>query len=436
MTRDKLTAYIHTWGCQMNVRDSEHIKGILKGEGYDISDTPEGASLVVLNTCSIREKAEQKFLSELGRLSLQKKKHPELKIAVSGCIAQQQGRALLKSHPSVDFSFGPQNIFGLKEFLYDENRTAFTKENYEAEDEKLQTPHRDNDLRAWVNIMYGCNNYCSYCVVPYTRGRERSRPFEHIITEIRDLAGIGYKEITLLGQNVNSYNGGCTFPELLTMISNIEGILRIRFITSHPKDLTVQLASTIGETKKICNHIHLPVQSGSSSVLARMNRKYTYEEYFCKIQLLRKHVPDIAITTDIIAGFPGETDSDHKETVRALKEIEFDGIFAFKYSQRPNTKATGMEHQLSDSIKSQRLAEILTVSDTITERINKSLEGRCFEVMTEGKNETNSENKWFGRTTSNKIVSFLPGENTERGRVVMVKIIEGFKHSLEGELVV
>ncbi|QWR77412.1 tRNA (N6-isopentenyl adenosine(37)-C2)-methylthiotransferase MiaB [Candidatus Magnetomonas plexicatena] len=436
MTRDKLTAYIHTWGCQMNVRDSEHIKGILKGEGYDISDTPDGASLVVLNTCSIREKAEQKFLSELGRLSLQKKKHPELKIAVSGCIAQQQGRALLKSHPSVDFSFGPQNIFNLKEFLYDEKRTAFTKENTGETEEIHHTQlsaHRDNDLRAWVNIMYGCNNYCSYCVVPYTRGRERSRSYENIIAEVRDLADKGYKEISLLGQNVNSYSGGCTFPELLTMICGIGGILRIRFITSHPKDLTAELAITMGKSAKICNHIHLPVQSGSTNVLNRMNRKYTFEEYFDKILILRKHVPDIAITTDIIAGFPAETDSDHYETVRALKEIEFDGIFAFKYSQRPHTKAADMEHQLSESIKSQRLAEILTVSDMITERKNKVLEGKCFEVLTEG---INADNRWFGRTTTNKIVNFSPDEHTERGRVVMVKVIEGFKHSLEGQLVV
>ncbi|MEO5357270.1 MAG: tRNA (N6-isopentenyl adenosine(37)-C2)-methylthiotransferase MiaB [Nitrospirae bacterium YQR-1] len=437
MKKDKLTAYIHTWGCQMNVHDSEKIKGILKGEGYDISDTPDGASLVVLNTCSIREKAEQKFLSHLGKLSIQKKKQPELKIAVSGCIAQQQGKKLLKSHPSVDFSFGPQNIFNLKEFLYDEKRTAFTQEKDENTDiYQMQLPtHRDNDLRAWVNIMYGCNNYCSYCVVPYTRGRERSRPYGHIISEVKELARRGYKEITLLGQNVNSYNGNCTFAELLTMISEIEGIFRIRFITSHPKDLNEELAVTMGKTQKICNHIHLPLQSGSTGVLSLMNRNYTYEQYYNKIQLLRKHVPDIAITTDLIAGFPGETDNDHKETVRALKEIEFDGIFAFKYSPRPDTRAATMENQLDDSVKSQRLAEILSIADEITERKNKTLQGKRIEVLVEGKSETNAE-RWFGRAASNKIVNFSPDENTKRGMAVIVRITEGFKHSLDGELVV
>ena len=406
------SAYIHTFGCQMNVHDSEKMTGILEEQGYTRTDSPSNADLVIFNTCSIRQKAEQKFYSELGRMKSLKKKRPWMKIAVAGCIAQQEGRNIFKHAPHVDFVFGTQNIHTLKNI----SSAAFERVAVHVNPDIATTelPIKRNDgVRAWITIMYGCDNFCSYCVVPYTRGREQSRPSENIYAEASELAGKGYKEITLLGQNVNSYLSDTDFPGLLRKLDRMGGIARIRFVTSHPKDLSDDLIRAMSELPSVCSHIHLPLQSGSSAVLRRMNRRYSFSDYMKKISRLRKQIPGIAITTDIIAGFPGETDRDHHRTIRALKQIEFDGIFAFKYSPRPFTKAAEMSGHVEDSLKSDRLNEILTLQDGITFQKNKALVGTVQEILIEGESETNSE-KLTGRTRSNKIVTIPKAVQSKR----------------------
>ncbi len=425
--------YIKTWGCQMNFHDSERVLGLLVSEGYEPVEDPSRADLVVFNTCSIREKAEQKFLSELGRLKRLKSRRPDVKIAVLGCVAQQQGRALQERMPHVDFVVGPQNISRFREVV-DTDRAVLVEDNPDIANEDLPAV-RAEGVSAWVNIMYGCNNFCAYCVVPYTRGRERSRPPEAIVSEIKHLVEQGYKEVTLLGQNVNSYNGGVSFPQLLEIINTIDRLERIRFVTSHPKDLSDELIEAMASLDKVCEHIHLPLQSGSDRILKLMNRKYTYKDYLQKIEKLRAKVPGIAITTDIIAGFPTETDQDHKATIRALEEIRFDGIFAFKFSARPMTKAATMEGQLPEDVKSERLSEILAIQDSITEQINRSLEGRVVEVLVEGPAEKRP-GQLTGRTRTNKIVNFFAKDpSVLKGTIVDLKILRGLRHSLEGQLI-
>ncbi len=425
--------YISTFGCQMNVHDSEKMAGILKSEGYAETGNAKDADIVIFNTCSIRQKAEQKFFSELGRIKSLKKRRPDLKIAVAGCIAQQEGRGILERAPYVDYVVGPQNINVLKDIITSQSDFVFTGDNPLISEIELPVERKDN-VRAWVNIMYGCNNFCSYCIVPYTRGRERSRASDAIINEIKELAEKGYKEMTLLGQNVNSYKSNLDFPGLLREINEIKGIKRIRFVTSHPKDLSDELIHVIRDMEKVCEHIHLPLQSGSSKVLALMNRKYTYDDYMRKVEQLKREIPQIAITSDIIAGFPQETDEDHECTINALKEIEFDGIFAFKFSQRTGTKASQMSGQIDDKIKSERLYKILELQNKITERKNKTLEGTVQEILIEGRSENNAD-KLSGRTRANKIVNISSKNNIKPGDIVTAKIINARRYSLEGEIV-
>ncbi|MCL5061850.1 MAG: tRNA (N6-isopentenyl adenosine(37)-C2)-methylthiotransferase MiaB [Nitrospiraceae bacterium] len=425
--------YIETFGCQMNVHDSEKMAGVLRSEGYAEAESAKDADVIIFNTCSIRQKAEQKFFSELGRIKSLKKKRPDLKIAVAGCIAQQEGIKVIKRAPHVDYVIGPQNINVLKDIITSKSDSIFTDDNPSITEIELPVDRRDN-VRAWVNIMYGCNNFCSYCIVPYTRGRERSRASQSIINEIKDLAEKGYKEVTLLGQNVNSYKSNVDFPGLLKEINKIEGIKRIRFVTSHPKDLSDKLIYAIRDMERVCEHIHLPLQSGSSKILASMNRKYTYEDYLKKVEKLRREIPEIAITSDIIAGFSQETDEDHNYTISALKNIEFDGIFAFKFSPRPGTKASNIDGQLPDGIKSDRLSEILDLQSKITERKNKELKGTFQEVLIEGEDEKNT-GKFTGRTMTNKVVYINAEDDIKIGDIVKVKIINARRYSLEGEIV-
>ena len=421
--------YLETWGCQMNFHDSERVLGLLRQKGYMRVDDPREADIILFNTCSIREKAEHKFLSRLGRTKGLKKRNPSLKIAVLGCIAQQSGEKLKEKAPYVDYVIGPQNINRVGEALELEEG-VLTDDNPEIALSDIPA-YRESAVTAWVNIMYGCNNFCSYCIVPYTRGRERSRPAENIVREIEELVKNGYKEVTLLGQNVNSYSGNVTFPELLRMVNKIEGLERIRFVTSHPKDLGPELVQAMAECEKVCEHIHLPLQSGSDRILKLMNRKYTMEQYYEKIRMLRDVIPAIAITTDIIAGFPTERDEDHLATIEALKEIEFDGIFAFKYSKRPYTKASKMEGQLPEEVKSERLNQILRLQDEITERKNKLLKDTVQEVLVEGKNDSG---QYTGRTRTNKIVNINQADGLTAGQIVKVLITEPHRHSLEGRL--
>lgn len=416
----------------MNMHDSEKMAGILLNEGYTLTDAPQDADLIVFNTCSIRQKAEQKFRSELGRTKSLKKKNPFLRIAVAGCIAQQQGRGIIKNNPQVDYVFGPQNLQRLGDMIRTGESVVLTEDNPEISDSDLPVLRKDG-IRAWVSIMYGCNNFCSYCVVPYTRGREKSRPARSIYEEIRKLASAGFKEVTLLGQNVNSYKSEIDFGGLLKQIDAIEGIERIRFVTSHPRDLSEDLMGCIKELSKVCEHIHLPLQSGSSRILRIMNRGYTYEDYMRKADKLIKEIPGIAITTDIITGFPSEAVDDHASTIMALRAVEFDGIFAFKFSSRPGTKAAVMDEKVPDLVKSQRLAEILELQDEITLKKNRALEGTMQEVLIEGASKTD-KGKITGRTRTNKIVNFS-GNKVSPGQIADVRIVKAMRHSLEGELI-
>ncbi|OHE56249.1 MAG: tRNA (N6-isopentenyl adenosine(37)-C2)-methylthiotransferase MiaB [Thermodesulfovibrio sp. RBG_19FT_COMBO_42_12] len=422
------TVYIRTFGCQMNVHDTEKIIGVLQKDGYSQTGDPCKADLIIFNTCSIRQKAEQKFYSELGSTKSYKKRRPEIKIAVAGCIAQLSGKNILRRAPYVDFVFGPQNIHKISDMVSEKAAPLALEDNSEITIKDLPVKRTDG-LKAWVTIMYGCNNFCSYCIVPYTRGRERSRPSENIYSEVVELADNGYKEITLLGQNVNSYRSDTDFPGLLRKLNRVGGIERIRFVTSHPRDLSKELITAISELPKVCRHIHLPLQSGSSNILRLMNRGYTYDDYIRKVARLREKVLGISVTSDIIAGFPSETEDDHLLTIKALKEIEFDGIFAFKYSKRPGTKAAGMQDHLKDEIKSERLNEILKIQDEITTKKNKLLEGTTHEILLEGESETD-KGKLTGRTRTNKIVH-IPKIDIEKGTLIKVEITKGRRHSLE-----
>ncbi|MFZ2196376.1 MAG: tRNA (N6-isopentenyl adenosine(37)-C2)-methylthiotransferase MiaB [Thermodesulfovibrionales bacterium] len=420
--------FIHTFGCQMNIHDSEKMLGVLSENGYSSTDNPENADLIIFNTCAIREKAEQKFYSQLGRAKILKEKNKNLKIAVAGCVAQDAQKRIFKKAPFVDYILGPQNIHMLNDLLSGKQSIA-TEENKNIALNEFTTK-RQNTLKAWVSIMYGCNNFCSYCIVPYTRGREVSRPSSSIISEIRELAHQGFQEVTLLGQNVNSYRSDMGFVDLLKQIDALH-IDRVRFVTSHPRDFSVDLINAMSELESLCEHIHLPLQSGSDAVLKFMNRRYSYEEYKKKIDLLRNRIPDIAITTDIIVGFPGETDGDYLDTVRALREIGFDGIFAFKYSKRKGTKACEMSGQIPDHIKSERLACILSIQEEITYKKNKELEGSVLEVLIEGPSETNIH-MLSGRTRTNKIVT-IRNSAEKVGSLIPVRIQKARLHSLNGE---
>jgi len=421
--------YIKTFGCQMNEHDTERMLGILGSKGFIEVEEPRKADVIIFNTCAIRQKAEQKFLSSLGRVKHLKKKNPELKIIIAGCVAQLQGEKLLNKASYIDYVIGPDNIHMLDNIVENQiSNRIFTHENPDVANVNLPAKRKDS-VTAWVNIIYGCNNYCAYCVVPYTRGRERSRPAEQILEEVRLLAEAGFKEVTLLGQNVNSYrDGDVDFPALLEKVNNIEGIERIRFVTSHPKDLSKRLINTIKNCEKVCEHIHLPLQAGSNKILKLMNRKYTYEEYFEKISWLRDAIPDISITSDIIVGFPQEQDEDFQKTIEALREIQFDGIFAFKFSPRQGTSASRLDGQIAEEVKAKRLTEVLKLQDEITERKNKTLEGTVQEVLIEGKNE---EGYTTGRTRTNKIVKIA--SDIKPGKIINVKITKAHRHSLEGE---
>lgn len=428
--------HIHTFGCQMNFHDSEKMAGLLDAAGYSHTADPEEADLIVFNTCSIRQKAEQKFFSELGKIKSMKKKNPALRVAVAGCIAQQMGGKLFKKARHIDYVLGPQNIDKMPAMLKESSAALLIDENPGLEHLELPAIRKERG-RAWVNIMYGCNNFCSYCIVPYTRGRERSRPVKSILKEMQALAEDGCKEVTLLGQNVNSYRGETDFTGLLKEINALDGIERIRFVTSHPRDFNDGLIDSMAGLQKVCEHIHLPLQSGSTGILAFMNRGYTFEQYRLKVEGLRSKVPGVAITSDIIAGFPGETEADHEATMNALRDIGFDGLFAFKYSARPGTPAESMEGQLPEEVRLRRLKEILELQDEITLRKNKALEGDIVEVLVEEHSKTGSRQATAcldGRTRTNKIVNFEGGDSLVN-RLVKVRIVKGNRHSLIGELV-
>lgn len=414
----------------MNVHDSEKMMGLLADRGYSSTADPDEADLIIFNTCAIRAKAEQKFFSQLGRTRLLKKKRPELRIAVAGCVAQDAKEGLLKKAPYVDMVFGPQNIHSLGDLISIGSGTALDDSNEPLAHEELNAA-RESDIKAWVSIMYGCNNFCSYCIVPFTRGREVSRPAASIIEEVRALTEAGYKEITLLGQNVNSYKSDMDFVGLLREIDKLN-LPRVRFVTSHPRDFSLDLIRAIAELPSVCEYVHLPIQSGSDRILGLMNRRYSLSEYLKKIRILREKVSDVSITTDIIVGFPGETHDDFMRTVDAVAEIQFDGLFGFKYSPRVGTKACSMENQLPEDIKSERLNQILKIQEEITFKKNKLLEGSVHEILVEGPSDTDKQ-MLSGRTRTNKIVT-IPDTDMKTGTFLSVKIDRARLHSLSGSV--
>ena len=437
MSQKKLA--LLTYGCQMNVHDSERIAGILSREDYSLTDEIEKADMVLLNTCSVRDKAEQKVYSQLGRLRELKESKPNLIIGVCGCIAQKERERILHKVPFVDLIFGTQNIHHLPSLLHDLNKGngKVVEISEEPIDFDLDSPiSRESRVKAWVSVIQGCNNYCSYCVVPYARGRERSIPSHLILKEVSRLCKEGYREVTLLGQNVNSYGsdirGEIDFPDLLERINQIDGLLRIRFVTSHPKDLSDKLITKMASLPKVCEHLHLPVQSGSDRILKKMNRGYTAERYLGIVAKLRSALPHIALTTDIIVGFPGEEEEDFLATKRLISDVKYDTIFLFKYSQRPETRASFMEDNVSPKEKGERFDEILNLQKTITLSKNRLLENKSVEVLVEGESKKN-KNKLTGRTRSYKIVNFS-GPKSLTGRLSDVHIIKGGLYSLEGEL--
>lgn len=430
--------YIITFGCQMNEHDSERMAGILEERNLVQSDAPESADIIILNTCSIRQKAEQKFYSELGRVMRLKKKKPDITIAVAGCIAQQEGALLISRASEVDMVFGPSDISRLSEMIDRRvaSRSLVVETSGDPDHHKRHIPLRRSDrIKAWVSIMYGCDNFCTYCVVPYLRGRERSRPAQDIISEVKKLAEDGYKEVTLLGQNVNSYGKGLDdhmdFPRLLSMVNDFTGIERIRFVTSHPRDLSDGLIYAIRDLPKVCEALHLPVQSGSDSILALMNRRYTRGEYLEKVKRLRDAVPGITLTTDVIVGFPGETDRDFEMTLSLIEEVGYDSIFAFKYSRRPNTAALDLPGHLPEEVKEERLEEVLRLQRGITIQKNRDLVGTIQEVLLDGRSRDGT--KLQGRSRGNKVVN-VPGPASLIGSIVNIRITKAGVNSLSGEI--
>ena len=442
----------------MNVYDAEKMATVLQPLNFHQVADPNAADLIIVNTCAIREKAEQKVFSYLGRLRRLKQRKPNLLIAVGGCVAQQEGRRIFRRVPYVDIVFGTQVVERLGELVQRVEQSHVRVIDIAETDEIAEmnstvSPAVTNQISRFVTVMQGCDNFCSYCVVPYVRGREKSRHPNHIVNEIKNLVASGVSEVTLLGQNVNSYGikeGLGSFVELLTRINAIKDLARIRFTTSHPKDLSPSLIKAFGTLEKLCKHIHLPIQSGSDRVLAQMNRGYTADTYLNLVDRLRAHCPDIAITTDIIVGFPGETPTDFKKTIDLVEKIQYDGLFAFKYSDRPNAKAAHFDGKITESVKSERLKQLLALQDTVTTRKNNALVGTVQEVLIEGLSRkvpaihqcptpSGINGQWNGRTTTNKIVNI--DQNGRRnlrhadltGALVHVKIERALAHSLWGK---
>jgi len=437
--REKLV-FLETFGCQMNDSDSERMLGILKGINFARTDDPGSADLILLNTCTVRDKAEQKVYSTLGRYKELKKARPGLIIGVGGCVAQQQGEKLLKRAPHLDIVFGPHNVHRLRELLLEADsgqRVVATRLTETIDADEYGVTGSSSGEKAFVSIMRGCNNFCSYCIVPYVRGREISRPSSEIIKEIKGLVSRGVKEVTLIGQNVNSYgrglHEGIGFPTLLREVNGIEGLRRIRFMTSHPKDILDPLISSFGELEKLCEHLHLPVQSGSNSVLKRMNRSYTREAYLSRVQALRDLSPGISLTSDIIVGFPGESDEDFDATMDLIEKVRYDAIFSFKFSPRLETKAADMPDQVDEGLKDKRLLILQERQREISLEKNIEYEGRVVEVLVEGGSEKNHE-RLSGKTRSFKTVKF-DGNEELVGELVQVRIVKGYVNSLIGEMI-
>jgi tRNA-2-methylthio-N6-dimethylallyladenosine synthase len=433
--------YIKTFGCQMNKYDSDSISQVLINRGYKQTQSMQDANVIMVNTCAVREKAEAKALSLIGRLSDLKRRDPDRIIAIVGCVAQEKGMELFQRFPYLDLVLGPRNIQHVEEYL---SQIKAGGERICAADiasdpvvSVKSNGFMQGRVTSFLKIMEGCDNFCTYCIVPYVRGRERSVPAKQVIDEATYLVSRGIREITLIGQNVNSYNArdnnGLRFPELIRELDRMPGLERLRFTTSHPKDLSDELIRCFGNLHSLCSHIHLPVQSGSDRILHLMHRGYTRGTYTRLIELLRNIRPDIAVTSDMIIGFPGETESDFEESLRLIDEIQFDNVFSFKYSERMGTVASRLPDKVDECEKQRRLYVLQERQRQITLSKNLLLEGTTQEVLVEGPGKRGGA-QVTGRTTGNKVVNF-PGKVDLKGQLVTVRIREAFQNSLLGEMV-
>lgn len=434
----KPLAYVETYGCQQNSSDSERIKGMLCDMGFDFCDNTHDVDFVLYNTCAVRENAELRVFGNIGALKHEKRRRPEMIIGVCGCMMQQKhiAETVKKKYPHVELIFGTHALYKLPELLYNAMKHIRVCDVHD-EDGTISEDisyKRDEPPLAKIPIMYGCNNFCTYCVVPYVRGRERSRAAANIIKDAEDVAQSGYKEIMLLGQNVNSYNSGdgIGFPELLRMICRVDGIERVRFMTSHPKDLSDELIEVMATEPKICKQLHLPIQSGSDRILKLMNRKYTRASYTELVNKVKKRIPDIVLTTDIIVGFPGETNEDFEQTMEILREVEYDTMFSFIYSKRVGTPAAEMQDVLTEEEKHRNFDRMLELQNEISGRKNNEYLGKTELVLVEGTSKNNPE-ALTGRTDGGKVVNFLGGRDII-GKFVNVKITQCRTWSLFGEI--
>jgi tRNA-2-methylthio-N6-dimethylallyladenosine synthase len=439
-TASPKTFYLQTFGCQMNAHDSEKVIGTLLSEGYQQVNTVEEAGLVLYNTCSIRDKAEQKVFHRLN--DYKKLQKQGKKFGVLGCVAQQEGEKIFDRAPHVSMVCGSASYRNLPEMLVqiEAGNSRVTGLDDRETDECFETEFtsRSNPHRGYITIIEGCDKFCAYCVVPFTRGKERSRTSESVLAEARQMADLGYTEIQLLGQNVNSYkdsSGKKSFAELLASVGEVPGIRRVRFTTSHPRDFGRDIIEAIESVPSLCDHVHLPVQSGSSRVLDAMQRLYTREQYLERISWMKSAKREISITSDIIVGFPGETDADFEDTLSLLAEVEFDAIFGFKYSPRPNTPSLKLEDAISEEEKARRLNVLLAQQRDLQRRTYQRHTGQVLEVMVEGRNEVRGQ--WVGRTSQNKVMNFtVPNDGSaDVGSYVPVKTTVSFPNSLLGEMV-
>ena len=431
---------IITYGCQMNLHESEKMAGIMQKMGYTPTEEMEEADIILFNTCCIRENAENHAFGNIGALKQLKKRKPGLIIAVGGCMTQEKGKTdvLKEKFPFIDIMFGTLNLeeFGelIKEKLAGKKRVVKVREK-EGEVVEFDGAYRTSYPNAWVNIMYGCNNFCSYCIVPYVRGRERSRKPEHIVAEVKKLVAEGYKEITLLGQNVNSYGTdglGVTFAELLDQVASIEGKFRLRFMTSHPKDFNESVVKVMQKHPKIMRLVHLPVQSGSNEILQAMNRRYTREKYLAEIEMLRGYFPEAEVTTDIIVGFPGETEEDYLLTEDLVKKVNYASAFTFIYSKRQGTKAATMENQIPEDVQKDRIMRLVELVNSLTRAKSETYIGRVVEILCEGYDE--KKQMYLGRDEFGRM-GYFSSQANEVGNFVNLKITKANGISLYGEKV-
>ena len=432
----KLQYYIETYGCQMNVADSELVSGILKAGGYVQAKTIDDADIIIFNTCSIRQHAEDRVIGRISNEVSRKAKKPGLKIGVIGCVAQRLGSELKKINKNIDFVVGVDQYKHLPRMLnlLDFYGVDVATEVNNSEVYHNMMPVRQGELNAFVTITRGCDNFCTYCIVPYVRGRERSRSLDEILKEVEEAGDEGFKDVTLLGQNVNSYNWkDFRFPQLLEQVNGLDTIRRIRFVTSHPKDLSDDLVKNMARLDKVCEHIHLPMQSGNSDILTRMNRGYTREHYMGLIKKLRAAMPDISITTDVIVGFPGETEEQFMDTYNTMKEIEFDFAFMFKYSPREGTAAAEYEDQVEEKIRLERLSRLIDMQNEITNKKYKDQIGKVKEIYVEQVSKKNPE-ELAGKSRDFKITVFK-ADKSLIGKFVKVKITEATGWTLKGEMI-